>query len=334
MGLLYMNTSSIEGTDMIFKKAQDLLEEEIEAIHQTKELLDENFIRAISLMNECTGKLIVTGIGKSGHAARKMAATMVSLGITAVYLNPAEAVHGDLGIVQENDIVIGISKSGESKELIAIYPAIKNLKANIITITANPYSKMAQYSDVVLRIGIKKEAGHLNLAPTSSVIASLALGDALATIVAEMKGFSEEQFAVYHPGGSLGSILTLNVEDLLSEKSYSAVNEMDSFKQVLIELTTKRIGATMVMDDNSVVGIITDGDLKRLLDKYQEKCFNLLAGEIKVPYPIVIQKGTKVVDAIKMMEQGERSISVVPIMDGSKYLGILRVHDVLKGINK
>lgn len=329
-----MNTSSIEGTDMIFKKAQDLLEEEIEAIHQTKELLDENFIRAISLMNECTGKLIVTGIGKSGHAARKMAATMVSLGITAVYLNPAEAVHGDLGIVQENDIVIGISKSGESKELIAIYPAIKNLKASIITITANPYSKMAQYSDVVLRIGIKKEAGHLNLAPTSSVIASLALGDALATIVAEMKGFSEEQFAVYHPGGSLGSILTLSVEDLLSEKSYSAVNEMDSFKQVLIELTTKRIGATVVMDDNSVVGIITDGDLKRLLDKYQEKCFNLLAGEIKVPYPIVIQKGTKVVDAIKMMEQGERSISVVPIMDGSKYLGILRVHDVLKGINK
>lgn len=329
-----MNTSSIDGTDMIFKKAHDLLEEEIEAIHQTKELLDENFIRAISLMNECTGKLIVTGIGKSGHAARKMAATMVSLGITAVYLNPAEAVHGDLGIVQENDIVIGISKSGESKELIAIYPAIKNLKASIITITANPYSKMAQYSDVVLRIGIKKEAGHLNLAPTSSVIASLALGDALATIVAEMKGFSEEQFAVYHPGGSLGSILTLSVEDLLSEKSYSAVNEMDSFKQVLIELTTKRIGATVVMDDNSVVGIITDGDLKRLLDKYQEKCFNLLAGEIKVPYPIVIQKGTKVVDAIKMMEQGERSISVVPIMDGSKYLGILRVHDVLKGINK
>lgn len=328
-----MNTSSIEGTDMIFKKAQDLLEEEIEAIHQTKELLDENFIRAISLMNECTGKLIVTGIGKSGHAARKMAATMVSLGITAVYLNPAEAVHGDLGIVQENDIVIGISKSGESKELIAIYPAIKNLKASIITITANPYSKMAQYSDVVLRIGIKKEAGHLNLAPTSSVIASLALGDALATIVAEMKGFSEEQFAVYHPGGSLGSILTLNVEDLLSEKSYSAVNEMDSFKQVLIELTTKRIGATVVMNDNSVEGIITDGDLKRLLDKYQEKCFNLLAGEIKVPYPIIIQKGTKVVDAIKMMEQGERSISVVPIMEGSKYLGILRVHDVLKGLN-
>ncbi|OME86470.1 MULTISPECIES: KpsF/GutQ family sugar-phosphate isomerase [Paenibacillus] len=318
---------------MIFKKAQDLLEEEIEAIHQTKELLDENFIRAISLMNECTGKLIVTGIGKSGHAARKMAATMVSLGITAVYLNPAEAVHGDLGIVQENDIVIGISKSGESKELIAIYPAIKNLKASIITITANPYSKMAQYSDVVLRIGIKKEAGHLNLAPTSSVIASLALGDALATIVAEMKGFSEEQFAVYHPGGSLGSILTLNVEDLLSEKSYSAVNEMDSFKQVLIELTTKRIGATVVMNDNSVEGIITDGDLKRLLDKYQEKCFNLLAGEIKVPYPIIIQKGTKVVDAIKMMEQGERSISVVPIMEGSKYLGILRVHDVLKGLN-
>ncbi|WP_196426460.1 KpsF/GutQ family sugar-phosphate isomerase [Paenibacillus campinasensis] len=327
-----MRSQSVGQTDLIIRKAQIFLEEEIEAIRQTKELMDEDFEKAIVLLKDCRGKIVITGIGKSGHAARKMAATMVSLGITAVYLNPAEAVHGDLGIVQENDVVIGISKSGESKEMIAIYPAIKNLKASIITITADPQSSMAQYSDITLRIGLQKEAGHLNLAPTSSVIASLALGDALATIVAELKGFSEEQFAVYHPGGALGSILTLNVEDLLSDKSYSAVYETDSFKDVLIELTTKRIGATVVMNKNSLVGIITDGDLKRLLDKYQEKCFNLLAGEIKVPYPITIQKGTKVVDAIKMMEQGERSISVVPVMDGEKYLGILRVHDVLRSL--
>ncbi|MDH6674548.1 arabinose-5-phosphate isomerase [Paenibacillus sp. LBL] len=327
-----MNTSYIDGTDMIFQKAQDLLEEEIEAIQQTKELLDDNFIRAISLMNECTGKLIVTGIGKSGHAARKMAATMVSLGITAVYLNPAEAVHGDLGIVQENDIVIGISKSGESKELIAIYPAIKSLKASIITITANPYSKMAQYSDVVLRIGIKKEAGHLNLAPTSSVIASLALGDALATIVAEMKGFSEEQFAVYHPGGALGEGLTMKVEDLLTVNHYSAVEETGSFQEILIELTTKRIGATVVMRNDNIVGIITDGDLKRLLEKYQEESFKLVAKNISESKPTTIQKGTKVIDAIRIMERRDHPISVLPVLDGSRYLGTLRIHDVLRGL--
>ncbi|GIO41971.1 KpsF/GutQ family sugar-phosphate isomerase [Paenibacillus apis] len=319
-------------TDMILDKAAVLLKEEIEAIQETQDLLDESFRDAVMLLKDCTGKVIITGIGKSGHAARKMAATMVSLGITAVYLHPAEAVHGDLGIVQMNDIVIGISKSGSSKELITIYPAIKSLGAHIISITSNSLSKMAEYSDIVLKIGNSKEAGHLNLAPTSSVIATLALGDALATIAAELRGFDADQFAVYHPGGALGSILTLNVEDLLTENSYSAVQETDTFKKVLVELTSKRIGATVVMNGETVVGIITDGDLKRLLDKHQEKCFSLLAGDIKVPYPIVIQNGTKVRNAIKMMEQGERAISVVPVMDGDVYMGTLRVHDVLKGL--
>lgn len=319
-------------TDMILNKAGVLLKEEIEAIQATQDLLGESFRDAVMLLKDCTGKVIITGIGKSGHAARKMAATMVSLGITAVYLHPAEAVHGDLGIVQRNDIVIGISKSGSSKELITIYPAIKNLGAHIISITSNSLSKMAEYSDIVLKIGNSKEAGHLNLAPTSSVIATLALGDALATIVAELKGFDAEQFAVYHPGGALGSILTLNVEDLLSESSYSVVQEADTFQQVLVELTSKRIGATVVMNGETVVGIITDGDLKRLLDKYQKECFSLSAGDIKVPYPIIIQKGTKVRDAIKMMEKGERAISVVPVMNEEVYIGTLRVHDVLKGV--
>jgi len=316
--------------DKVLSKASSILKEEVKAIQETYDLLDESFHEAVMLLKDCRGKVVITGIGKSGHAARKMAATMVSLGITAVYLHPAEAVHGDLGIVQMNDIVIGISKSGSSKELITIYPAIKSLGAHIISITSNPGSKMAKYSDVVLKIGNCKEAGHLNLAPTSSVIATLALGDALATIAAELRGFDAEQFALYHPGGALGTILTQNVEDLLSENSYSAVRETDSFKQVLIELTSKRLGATVVMDGEDVVGIITDGDLKRLLDKYQDKCFTLSAGDIKVPYPIVIQKGTKVRDAIKMMEQGERAISVVPVMDGEVYIGTLRVHDVLR----
>lgn len=329
--MVIMDFSKITA-DIILSKAGALLEEEAKAIQETQALLDESFIEAVMLLKDCTGKVVITGIGKSGHAARKMAATMVSLGITAVYLHPAEAIHGDLGIVQMNDIVIGISKSGTSKELIAIYPAIKNLGAHIITITSNITSKMAEYSDLVLKIGNSKEAGHLNLAPTSSVIATLALGDALATNVAELRGFNAEQFAVYHPGGALGTILTLNVEDLISENSYSAVQETDTFKQVLIELTSKRLGATVVMDGENVVGIITDGDLKRLLDQFQEKCFTLLAKDIKVPYPIVIQKGTKVRDAIKMMEQGERAISVVPIMDKEVYIGTLRVHDVLRGI--
>lgn len=329
-----MKVDMIDMVEEVISKAKKLLDDEVEAILLTKEYINENFYEAVNLLVNLTGKVVITGIGKSGHVSRKMAATMVSLGIPAVYLNPAEAIHGDLGLVQSNDVVIAISKSGESQELIAILPAIKKFGAKIISITSKPNSSIGEYADIVLQLGVDKEAGHLNLAPTSSVIASLAIGDALATVAAELRGFSEEHFAVYHPGGAIGVRLTMNVEDLLSENCYAAVDVNSSFRDVIMELMSKRVGAVVVLQDDEVKGIITDGDLKRVLDKYQERSFELTASEFMIPNPIVIQKGTKVNIALKMMDQRERPISVVPVLEGRKFIGILRIHDIFRGVNQ
>lgn len=328
-----MKLSMIDKVDEIILKAKKLLDDEVDAILMTKDFVNESFYEAVMSLVDLKGKVVITGIGKSGHVSRKIAATMVSLGIPAVYLNPAEAIHGDLGLVQSNDVVIAISKSGESQELVAILPAIRNFGAKIIVITSKPESSIGEFADIVLQLGVEKEAGHLSLAPTSSVVASLAIGDALATVAAELRGFSEEHFAVYHPGGAIGVRLTMNVEDLLSENSYAAVDINSSFRDVIMELMSKRVGAVVVIREEDVVGIITDGDLKRVLDKYQEKCFDLTAAELMIPNPIVIQKGTKVNIALKMMDQRERPISVVPVLDGKKFLGILRIHDIFRGIN-
>lgn len=316
----------------IIEKGKQLLDEEIRAISMTKQYINESFYQAVMLLVNASGKVIVTGIGKSGHVSRKIAATMVSLGIPAVYLNPAEAIHGDLGIVQCNDIVIAISKSGESQELLAILPLVKSFGAKLIGITSNPKSSLGGAVDLVLRLGVEREAGHLNLAPTSSVLASLAIGDALATVASELRGFKEEDFAVYHPGGAIGARLNMKVEDLLSERSYSAVDQHSSFKQVLIELTSKSLGATVVLSGDDVVGIITDGDLKRVLERYESDFFSLTAMDVMKVNPIVVNKGTKVIDAVKIMEKGERPISVLPVLDGSRLIGILRLHDILNAI--
>jgi len=323
----------LDRVEDVILKAKKLLDDEVDAILMTKDYVNESFYEAVMSLVDLKGKVVITGIGKSGHVSRKIAATMVSLGIPAVYLNPAEAIHGDLGLVQSNDVVIAISKSGESQELVAILPAIKKFGAKVIVITSQPESSIGEFADIVLQLGVQKEAGHLNLAPTSSVVASLAIGDALATVAAELRGFNEEHFAVYHPGGAIGVRLTMNVEDLLSENSYAAVDINSSFRDVIMELMSKRVGAVVVIREEDVVGIITDGDLKRVLDKYQEKCFELTAAEIMVPYPIVIQKGTKVNIALKMMDQRERPISVVPVLDGNKFIGILRIHDIFRGVN-
>ena len=318
--------------DEIIEKGKRLLDEEIRAIYATSQYIDQSFYQAVLLLVNLTGKVIVTGIGKSGHASRKIAATMVSLGIPAVYLNPAEAIHGDLGIVQCNDVVISISKSGESQELLAILPAIKSFGAKLVGITSNPNSSLGKMADIVLRLGVEREAGHLHLAPTSSVLASLAIGDALATIASELRGFKEEDFAIYHPGGTLGARLNMRVEDLLTERSYSAVDQNASFQDVIIELTSKSLGATVVLRDNEVVGIITDGDLKRVLERYGSSCFSLTARDVMKADPIIVNKGTKVIEAVRIMENGERPISVLPVLENTKLIGILRLHDVLSSI--
>ncbi|WP_059283495.1 KpsF/GutQ family sugar-phosphate isomerase [Bacillus coahuilensis] len=286
------------------KDAQDILKEEAAAIIETSNSLGSQFLEAVHLVKDCEGKLVVTGIGKSGLIGRKISATMSSLGIPSVYMSPAEGLHGDLGIIQSNDVVLAISKSGESQEISDILPAIKKIGANMIAMTANSYSSMAKSADVILEFSVAKEACHLNLAPTTSTTICLALGDALALVISKAKGFSHEDFALYHPGGSLGKRLTLHVEDLLSEDSYSFVHEDQDFKEVVMELTKRPLGGTVVLDsNNSLVGIITDGDLRRSLDNHKEDAFNLKASHIMTRNPIVIPKGLNAGKAISLMEE-------------------------------
>lgn len=317
--------------EQILSKGKQILHEEAQAILSAELALGESFYEAVELIVSCKGKIVITGIGKSGWIGRKIASSMSSLGTPAVYMSPAEGLHGDLGIVQEQDVVLAISKSGESQEISDILPTLKKIKAKMIAITANPESTMGKHADIVLKINVEKEACHMNLAPTTSTTVTLALGDALALVVSEQKGFSSEDFALYHPGGSLGKRLTLNVEDLLSPESYTFVSDQDQFQAIVLELTRRPLGGTIVLDRNkAMIGIITDGDLRRSIEKHGESSFKLHATDIMTKNPIAIKKGITAGQAIQVMEKNQREISVIPVMDNDEYIGMLRLHDILK----
>ncbi|QGQ48165.1 KpsF/GutQ family sugar-phosphate isomerase [Metabacillus sediminilitoris] len=317
--------------DQIISKGKAILQEEAQAILTTGIDLGESFYHAVEMITECKGKIVVTGIGKSGWIGRKISSTMSSLGIPAVYMSPAEGLHGDLGIVQKDDIVLAISKSGESQEISDILPTLKKIESKMIAITANENSTMGKHADIVLTLSIEREACHMNLAPTTSTTVTLALGDALALVVSEQIGFTSNDFALYHPGGSLGKRLTLNVEDLLASDSYTFVSIDDKFQDIVMELTKRPLGGTVVLDhDKKMIGIITDGDLRRSIEKHGEHSFQLKASEIMTKNPIVINKGITAGQAIQVMEKNQREISVIPVMDKNEYVGMLRLHDILK----
>ena len=317
--------------EQILSKGKQILHEEAQAILSTELALGQSFYEAVELIVSCKGKIVITGIGKSGWIGRKIASSMSSLGTPAVYMSPAEGLHGDLGIVQEQDIVLAISKSGESQEVSDILPTLKKIRPKMIAITANPESTMGKHADIVLEIKVEKEACHMNLAPTTSTTVTLALGDALALVVSEQKGFTSEDFALYHPGGSLGKRLTLNVEDLLAPESYTFVSKQDQFQEIVLELTRRPLGGTVVLDDKkNMIGIITDGDLRRSIEKHGENSFQLHATDIMTKNPISIKKGITAGQAIQIMEKNQREISVIPVMDRDEYIGMLRLHDILK----
>jgi arabinose-5-phosphate isomerase len=317
--------------DQIISKGKEILHQEAQAILHSELELGENFYLAVEMITACKGKIVVTGIGKSGWIGRKISSTMSSLGIPAVYMSPAEGLHGDLGIVQKNDIVLAISKSGESQEISDILPTLKKIEPKMIAITSNEHSTMGKHADIVLKFTIEKEACHMNLAPTTSTTVTLALGDALALVVSEQKGFTSNDFALYHPGGSLGKRLTLNVEDLLAAESYTFVSDDDHFQEIVMELTKRPLGGTVVLDPNKkMLGVITDGDLRRSIEKHGEQSFQLKATQIMTENPIVINKGLTAGQAIQVMEKKQREISVIPVMDGHEYIGMLRLHDILK----
>jgi arabinose-5-phosphate isomerase len=313
----------------ILNIAKRTIDIELETLFDLKESLDHSFIKAIEILYNCKGKVIFTGIGKSGHIARKISSTFSSTGTPSIFLHPAEAIHGDLGIIDKEDVLVIISNSGETEEIINIIPYLKFLNVPIICITGNINSTLAQKSDVVIDIKIKREACPFNLAPTSSTTAILVLGDALAITLMELKGFTKEQFAKLHPGGLIGKRLKKVMDIMHSGEKVPIVYEDMTMKEAIIEITSKGFGATAVLDRNqNLIGIITDGDLRR----YIEKGSDLNNGSVKsamTKNPKTIKYNETVADALNLMEKYK--ITVLLVLDeNNKLIGILHLHDILR----
>lgn len=301
---------------------------EIEALQKTRDCLDDIFLQIIDLITNCSGKVIVTGMGKPGHIAAKLAATFASLGTPAFRLHPAEAMHGDLGMISSNDIVIAISYSGESDEIVRILPNIKMIGAKLVGITGNINSTLAHASDIVQILPRFKEACYLGLAPTSSTTAVLCYGDSLAVVASEIYGFNDSDFGKFHPAGSLGKRVVFRVKDLMTQGDKNAKVHINvTLKDAIIELSKKGLGAVSVVDDEgSLLGIITDGDLRRQLEKGVD-VYDLKVEDIMYPKPTTINKERLAVEALKIMK--EKNISCLLVTENNKAIGTIRLQDII-----
>jgi arabinose-5-phosphate isomerase len=315
---------------MSLSLAKRVLRIEAQAIKELIPRVNGQFKKAIDLLVKTQGRVIITGMGKPGFIARKIAATLASTGTPSVFLHPAEAIHGDLGMVTKNDVVIAISNSGETEEITKLLSTLKKIGAKIIALTGNLKSTLARSSDVVLDVSIRREACPLNLAPTASTTASLALGDALAMAVAHRKGIRSEHFAFYHPGGSLGKKL-LRVEDLMRRgKSNPIAKENTKVREVLLKITAARAGSCSIVNaKGQLVGIFTDGDLRRHLRKNSGDLATRPIQEVMTRKPQTIQVGRLAAEALHVLE--EKRIDEIPVVDSRKRpLGLLDVQDLLK----
>ena len=307
-------------------EAKEILIQESEAIVRVAELLDETFYQVIKTLFECKGRVVITGIGKSALIGQKIVATLNSTGTPSIFMHAADAIHGDLGIIQPNDVVICISNSGNTPEIKVIAPIIKSIGNILIAMVGNLTSYLTEVADYVLNTSVSFEAGKLQLAPTSSTTVQLAMGDAIAMSLLSWRGFTAQDFAKYHPGGALGKKLYLRASDIC-QMNQRPVNFMtDSMQKVIMEITTKRLGATVVVNaDEEVLGIVTDGDLRRLLQK-EISLTGLTAGDIMSSQPKTIDKESLAIEANKIMS--ERKITQLIVCDGEKYLGIIHLHDL------
>ena len=311
----------------ILAVARKTIRSESEAIARLAELLTEDFAKAIELIYQSKGRLVVTGIGKSAIIAQKIVATMNSTGTPSLFLHASEAIHGDLGMVQPDDIVVCISKSGNSPEIKVLVPILKRFGNTLIAITGNITSFLAKGSDLVLNTTVEAEACPLNLAPTNSTTAQLVIGDALAVCLMEIRDFKSEDFAKYHPGGALGKKLLLRVKDMLEDAHKPMVAPDASIKKVIFEISEKRLGVTAVVENNKVIGIITDGDIRRMLND-RDSFADLTAKDIMTKNPKTIKSTDMVVDALNILE--DFSITQLVVVDHEEYKGVLHLHDILK----
>ncbi|MEW6342271.1 MAG: arabinose 5-phosphate isomerase KdsD [Paraburkholderia sp.] len=314
--------------DRALALARDVLDIEADAVRALREQLDDGFVEAIDFILSCRGRVVVSGIGKSGHVARKLAATFASTGTPAFFVHPAEASHGDLGMVTADDVFVAMSNSGESDELIAILPLVKRLGAKLIAITGKPASSLAQLADVHLNAGVAKEACPMNLAPTASTTAALALGDALAVAVLDARGFGPDDFARSHPGGALGRRLLTYVRDVMrTGDQVPMVMPESTVRDALFQLTAKRMGMTAIVDENQhVKGIFTDGDLRRVLERSGD-FRELSIASVMTPGPRTIGPDQLAVEAVELMER-HRINQMLVVDEAGKLIGALNMHDL------
>ena len=311
----------------ILSYAKNTIIDESVAISKIADLLDHSFADAVELIFNSRGRVIITGIGKSAIIANKIVATLNSTGTPSVFMHAADAIHGDLGLVLKNDVVICISKSGNTPEIKVLIPLLKKAKNPLIAITGNIKSVLAEQADFVFNSFVKKEVCPNNLAPTTSTTAQLVMGDALAVCLLKIRGFSSRDFAKYHPGGALGKKLYLSVKDLLIHNDQPVVSLKSEIKKVIIEITEKRLGVTAVTENNRIVGIITDGDLRRMLSK-SEDFTKLYAEDIMSKAPKTININAMAIDAMELMELNE--ISQLLVEDNGQYAGVIHLHDLIK----
>ena len=307
--------------------ALQTIDTEIQSIVKIKSNINQDFVDTVKLIFNSKGRIIITGIGKSAHIASKIVATFNSTGTPAIFMHAADAIHGDLGIVKTDDIVIALSKSGETPEIKVLVPLIKFRGNPLIAIVGNKKSFLAKQADKVLDTSVEKEACPNNLAPTSSTTTQLVMGDALAVSLLELRGFTSSDFAKIHPGGTLGKRLYLRVADLFINNAVPKVTKNEDMEKVILEISSKRLGATAVLQNEELVGVITDGDLRRMLQKHND-ISNLKAGDIMTQNPRTIQKNSLVVDALTLMK--ENNITQLPVLDKNNYIGVIHLHDILK----
>lgn len=311
----------------ILKTAKTAILSEGESIKKLADYLTADFATAVESIYNSKGKLVVTGIGKSAIIAQKIVATLNSTGTPSVFMHAAEAIHGDLGMISQDDVVLCISKSGNSPEIKVLVPFLKEYAQKLIAITGNTTSFLAKSADLVLNATVDAEACPNNLAPTNSTTAQLVLGDALAVCLMELRQFKAEDFARFHPGGALGKKLLLRVRDMLDQALKPVVLPDAPIKKVIMEISEKRLGVTAVVENDQIIGIITDGDIRRMLNVH-DSFAGVCARDIMTKNPKMIQADAMVIDAFNLME--DNAITQVVVVDGNQYKGIIHLHDILK----
>lgn len=317
----------LKAEEKIQKAALSTIENEWRSIQKLDKSINDEFIGAVKLLYSSQGRVIVTGIGKSANIAQKIVATFNSTGTPSIFMHAADAIHGDLGIVRKDDVVIAISKSGETPEVKVLIPLLKSMQNPIIALVGNVNSYLAAQADFVLDATVDKEACPNNLAPTSSTTAQLVMGDALAVSLLELRGFSADDFARYHPGGSLGKRMYLRVSDLSGQNAKPAVDAEALMPEVIIEISSKRLGTTAVLKNNQLVGVITDGDLRRMIEKNLDFA-HIRAEEVMTKNPRTINGDELVVNALDIMRLN--NITQLPVVNEGEYAGVIHLHDILR----